>query len=508
MDTIYHIAIINSLKTGNVLIDLFIFLIIGILFSKSVLIKKMYDSMCNYFTDPYKGIYRKIEYSERMTNNGYYIGGTDQTKNKVLQRAIMLYLSQLNKKYKTAIVLYNTTVRSEVRRSDETTAIDNYCLSLAPIEDEWTFILDDLEFKYTNIQESTGNKDDSVHTSYYKIELRTLNDNGAQYIDIFLNNAQKFYKELITPKETSRFMYISSYSDHVVIDKEKEKNDSNTKCAIYKRYKLSDRKTFDSLFFDNKKEIIALINNFTNKTDKYSIEGYPNKLGFLLHGPPGCGKTTFIKALAHYTKRHIITVSLSKIKTNQELFDIMFDLSFKVTGQDFQTVFSFKDVIFIMEDIDAASNVVFQRKNETDIQIENDTVSDTNEDIIGPVDSKNLLKNIMKMSICTDKLNLAGLLNVLDGVIDTEDRIVIMTSNFPDKIDTALIRPGRIDKIIELSYIKKDNIKNMLELYYPNQFIDSSKLDIIEDKKITPASLEQRCSEYTLVDDLIVSFYS
>lgn len=45
-----------------------------------------------------------------------------------------------------------------------------------------------------------------------------------------------------------------------------------------------------------------------------------------------------------------------------------------------------------------------------------------------------------------DDLNLAGLLNVLDGVVDTPNRIVIMTTNHPEKLDPALIRPGRINK--------------------------------------------------------------
>ena len=47
-----------------------------------------------------------------------------------------------------------------------------------------------------------------------------------------------------------------------------------------------------------------------------------------------------------------------------------------------------------------------------------------------------------------------GLLNVLDGVVDSPGRIVIMTTNFPDALDAALIRPGRMDKKIHLGYMK------------------------------------------------------
>lgn len=47
-----------------------------------------------------------------------------------------------------------------------------------------------------------------------------------------------------------------------------------------------------------------------------------------------------------------------------------------------------------------------------------------------------------------------GLLNVLDGVVDTPGRIVIMTTNHPETLDAALIRPGRIDKKIYLGYMR------------------------------------------------------
>ena len=62
-----------------------------------------------------------------------------------------------------------------------------------------------------------------------------------------------------------------------------------------------------------------------------------------------------------------------------------------------------------------------------------------------------------------DKLNLSGLLNVLDGVVDTPERIVVMTTNHPEILDPALIRPGRIDQKLLLAYMKWHNVVLMIE---------------------------------------------
>lgn len=74
-----------------------------------------------------------------------------------------------------------------------------------------------------------------------------------------------------------------------------------------------------------------------------------------------------------------------------------------------------------------------------------------------------------------DELSLSGLLNVLDGVIDAPGRMVMLTTNHPEVLDPALIRPGRVDKKLMLGFMRPDDIIAMLELHFQTSLSDEQK---------------------------------
>lgn len=146
---------------------------------------------------------------------------------------------------------------------------------------------------------------------------------------------------------------------------------------------------------------------------------------------------------------------------------------------------------------------------------------------IGP-----LPKSLMSLLQDDDKLDLAGLLNVLDGIVETPGRLVIMTSNYPERLDSALLRPGRIDKKIYLSYIKLAEAVEMIEHYFAcsqgqeEESSDASSgsedregqaaiiseqqkrclqeiIETMEPGGFTPAELQQYCAECATVPDLL-----
>jgi ATPase family associated with various cellular activities (AAA) len=106
-----------------------------------------------------------------------------------------------------------------------------------------------------------------------------------------------------------------------------------------------------------------------------------------------------------------------------------------------------------------------------------------------------------------DQLNLTGLLNVLDGVVDTPGRILIMTTNHPEMLDPAIIRPGRIDKKILLGYMCAIDVMSMLEHYFLQSLTSEQKTrmeDLISGGfNLTPAQVEQMTAEYEEVEDMV-----
>merc|ERR1712154_68028 len=108
-----------------------------------------------------------------------------------------------------------------------------------------------------------------------------------------------------------------------------------------------------------------------------------------------------------------------------------------------------------------------------------------------------------------DELNLTGLLNVLDGVVDTPGRMLVMTSNHPEMLDPALIRPGRIDKKMYLGHLRSVDLIKMIEHYFQTTLnencVDRIKaaVDVPPLLKLTPAQVEQMACEFEEIEDMI-----
>lgn len=123
----------------------------------------------------------------------------------------------------------------------------------------------------------------------------------------------------------------------------------------YESYAITESKTFDTLFSHELKQLQGVVDDSQYKRARYAVAGFPYKLDILLHGPAGTGKTSAIKAIAHHLDRHVVNTPLARIVTNMDLKSVFFN---KLYGY---IELPFKDVIFVLEDLDATSDFVKPR---------------------------------------------------------------------------------------------------------------------------------------------------
>lgn len=166
---------------------------------------------------------------------------------------------------------------------------------------------------------------------------------------------------------------------------------------------------------------------FTRSHEWYKTVGVPYRRGYLFAGESGTGKTTLAITLASYLKRPLYSISLANIG-DMELSAATLSLP--------------GDAIFLLEDIDTVAQSGSRTAEASGTKPKKEDGEPSEEP--------------------ASKLTLGGLLNALDGIFAGEGRILIMTTNHPEKLDTALLRPGRADYRLEF---KKATGKVIAEMF-------------------------------------------
>ncbi|KAG2779532.1 hypothetical protein PC129_g22970 [Phytophthora cactorum] len=554
--TAVEFGLINTFRTHNVLVDTLLCMLVPLLIQKIVAYVQQSPqsilAMLRNFLFPMKDerrVSRVIEVKQRFNRWGK-VWDYEQ-KNHLLQKAISIYLADVldlkkknaqyellektKKNKKTTKALLDAAVSESdcsttgSESSDGDDDDDEYCgevnrlnVEALPPLNEWIQIEPGVYFKHETVAPgNTGEKKVTVKESTVNYRFESSLPDASKRIDAIIDRAFKNYQATERRKhveDKSRYFYVQA--DTAAANTGDDNNNNATPVVAYKRYALGEGKTFENLFFEDKEQVLQLLDNFETRSGKFGIKGFPYKLGLLLHGPPGTGKTSLIKAIAQYTKRHVVTISLGKIKTNQQLLDALFDMKFAVQGLDSPIEMAFEDVVFVMEDIDCASSIVKARAaevNEPPTKTEDAAAATTDKPAQSEDDKlvssmiKACLDDEKKYNMRNDKLNLSGLLNVLDGVIDCPGRIVIMTTNHPEKLDPALVRPGRVNKKLLLSYMGCTHIQQMIEYYCMAKLDESqvrrlSEAFEISSQAFTPAEIEELCAEHDDVDAVLGGF--
>jgi len=360
------------------------------------------------------------------------------------------------------------------------------------------FKLDDnIYVNATLEQEGTKDDKDKITTTIDKITIKIYSYKySLSYLKKYIETiSDQYLTSLKNSRNNKRFVY---FLDNVKIQ------DEDDKYSCWREYIFESSRTFKNIFFDGKKDLISKIEFFINNREWYYTKGIPYTLGIGLHGPPGTGKTSLIKVLANFTDRNIIVISLKIIKTKRQLEQFFFENTYNDKNE--QGDMSFDKKIIVFEDIDCIGDIVLNRnsKNKEKDGIRSSKKNDRTEkdnlqigDILQSIcdftepnnTSGSGSMNIKSIHLSEDPpITLDDILNLWDGIRETPGRILIISSNHYDKLDPALIRPGRIDITHELSNASYNTIS---EIYFHlfEKKIDKKNLEKVREYFYSPAEL-------------------
>lgn len=201
---------------------------------------------------------------------------------------------------------------------------------------------------------------------------------------------------------------------------------------------ISMQRDIDTVYLPGtqKQTIIDDLSQFLCTESDYQALGMPWHRGYLFYGPPGTGKTSLAKALSSHFNLDAYYIPLSDISKDGSLADLMSEVG------------SYSIIIF--EDIDCL-HAATEREGES------------------------------------GSVSMAGLLNCLDGIMTPHGAIVVMTTNHVEKIDPAVLRPGRVDRKIEIGFMTTDQLQSM----YSGFFKSDDRVPNVDGLNIVPAQITE-----------------
>ena len=448
-----------------------------------------------------------------------------------------------------------------------------------PKSGKWYNIDDDIQFNWTIIRPhiplSSGSSGSSgsgsgssgssklIESSYYILNIKShvkSTEELQKYLEISrkeLLDKLVVYEEEEEKQKQSVLNSINNkdFIGHIfeVTEETKIKDSSSTiseDSDKKKQYNKDLINTFcrplESIFFKEKEQLLNILGNFKLKSGIYEKLPHRHKIGILIYGKPGAGKSSLSVAIATELKRNIIRVSLKDKSLDDSKLSYILN-NFK------------KGYVIILDELDTHKSFrprnaeEDETRNSYDIS-DNSSISDDSYEGIGhdihghdihghghdinghglngdddlnegltnqnpskhrkegPVFgiNKELLKfcknkRFNKGWTVPDKLTLGCFLEAMDGISSTEERVVIAMTNHPKLLDPAILRPGRFDIVINMDSLDNQYMKMYLMHIFKDFKISENEIDeaccFSIENKVSTSSIEQACIEKYSVNE-------
>lgn len=372
---------------------------------------------------------------------------------------------------------------------------------------------------------SVNNQSENYNKSYVLYVVKTKAA-CSELIERYANSCKATYN-LVTSGALVR--------SHVFTH-ERKKDDNG---YFWNMMPFTSTKSFDNMFFDSKDVLKRVLDGFANGREEYKRLGMPYTLSLMLHGEPGTGKTSVIKSIVNYTQRHLVVVPTKNIQSIEDLKSVFHEPylhGFHVPNDK---------RLYVFEEIDCGSwqNMVIDRRIKMQREAEqrrekkemmrmfisgranngeeDEEFDDGNtetgdkhqsEKAQGPCTPLTKKKGSNKTSgdeasssringekndtsesdfssFGKCKITLGEFLDILDGIIEMEGRMIIFTTNRIGHLDSALLRPGRADHVLEIRRLTREDVCHMYHHWFSKQLPEEVRAALLPDRTFTQAEL-------------------